>query len=384
MDDDASVDPAERRARAFRSVPVFANLSDQRMESLTSTAKEIAFGGGARIVEEGAVADGLYVIAEGEAEVSVRGDQGAIPICVLSDGDVFGEVAMMKAGRRSASVTALTPLLAFRISPGDFDRFIAADPGARQTLATLADQMIIASFLKRIAPFARLQLEDLRYLSSRIQELSLAEGQVLFHQGDPGDACYAVRSGQLEIIRQDRAETQTIDVVGEGAVLGEASLMTDAPRNATARALDASRLLAIGRDDFLRVMGRDRRVAEFMVELLHRRERPRRAHRVTVHQREGDDGESITVLRDDIRRGIYYQLSPLGEFVWARLDGRHNVREIAMEYRASGEVADDHHVAEIVAGLIAGGFAFSNLLRDDVREIIEPQPWWRRMFRSAR
>jgi EAL domain-containing protein (putative c-di-GMP-specific phosphodiesterase class I) len=64
---------------------------------------------GATIIEEGAVGDCAYIIDKGLVEVSVFHEGEKIVLATLSDGDIFGEMALVSGDVRSASVHALTP-----------------------------------------------------------------------------------------------------------------------------------------------------------------------------------------------------------------------------------------------------------------------------------
>lgn len=371
--------PDEKRLPMFRAVPLFATLPLPTVEALARAAAERTFENGEPMVIEGTRADGMYLIASGRAEVWVTASEGRIPMCVMGEGDLFGEVGMLRAGRRSATVTALGPVMAYHITSDQFAQLLASDAEVHAALEQLADRMLIATFIKRISQFRKLNMDHVLRLSEQVVERELEPGEFLFRHGDPGDTCYLVLSGRVEILRAERAEVRTVDQVYPGAVIGEGALLTKAVRTATAVAEEPTRVLSIRRDDFVKVLAADHDVADSVVNLMHMRERPTRAKRVTVYQRRNAEGEVETVLQDDIRVGIYHRLSPLGAFVWQRLDGRHNVREIAEEYRASTGDIDERAIAEIIADLVHAHFAFTKPLKTDISTMIAV-PWWKRIL----
>ena len=83
---------------------------------------------------------------------------------------------------------------------------------------------------------------EIRTLHALSEELQAAAGQVLFREGDAGDALYLVISGEMEVLKGDgNGRDRQLATVGRGAVLGEMSLVqSGAPRSATVRALGAS------------------------------------------------------------------------------------------------------------------------------------------------
>jgi len=90
-----------------------------------------------------------------------------------------------------------------------------------------------------------------RYTTSRSYEA----GTMIFTEGDPGDEVFIVESGQVSIIKQmSDGSPLALGQRGPGNLIGEISLLSDAPRSASALALEPSILLAITRDDFWRMM----------------------------------------------------------------------------------------------------------------------------------
>ena len=91
-------------------------------------------------------------------------------------------------------------------------------------------------------------------LRRALRPVDLAAGQVLMHQGDPGDDIFLVLSGRLAIEVEHADGTSTrVDEVGPGNVVGEMALLTGQPRTATIRATDAARLACLSRKDFDRL-----------------------------------------------------------------------------------------------------------------------------------
>jgi CRP-like cAMP-binding protein len=82
------------------------------------------------------------------------------------------------------------------------------------------------------------------------QEFQAAKGQTIFRQGDPGHEMFVIERGRVRLtIGADGVEKE-VAVLGQGEFFGELSLLGDAPRSATAEALEDSVLLSIGRDVF--------------------------------------------------------------------------------------------------------------------------------------
>jgi len=97
------MDPA-----SLKDVPLFAGLSRRVRKIVAQHADEVAMAAGTEIVSEGALANELFVIVEGTAEVF----EGGTMIRQLGPGAVVGEIGVLRTHKRTATVTATTPVKA--------------------------------------------------------------------------------------------------------------------------------------------------------------------------------------------------------------------------------------------------------------------------------
>ena len=109
---------------ALQDVPLFADLDEQDLEQLSRQLHERRFPEGSEVTVEGSTGAGFFVIAEGNAEVLVGGEHRA----TLGPGDHFGEIALIDAGIRSASIIAATDLLCYGLTPWEFRPFVEEHP----------------------------------------------------------------------------------------------------------------------------------------------------------------------------------------------------------------------------------------------------------------
>ena len=100
----------------LRRVPLFQGLDDKHLRSLSRSFTDRTFEPGQTITTEGAGGVGFFVIENGEAVVSVGGEERR----TLSSGDYFGEVALIDEGARTATITAKTDLRCYGMTSWDF------------------------------------------------------------------------------------------------------------------------------------------------------------------------------------------------------------------------------------------------------------------------
>jgi CRP-like cAMP-binding protein len=113
----------------LREVGLFGALSDEVLEHLARTLKTLRVNPGDAIFREGdSVAREMYVVLEGEIEVSKRSRRGRdVRVAILGPTDCFGEMSMIDLQARSASVRALAPSRLVRIASEDMDALYRYD-----------------------------------------------------------------------------------------------------------------------------------------------------------------------------------------------------------------------------------------------------------------
>jgi predicted acylesterase/phospholipase RssA/CRP-like cAMP-binding protein len=93
--------------------------------------------------------------------------------------------------------------------------------------------------------------EAVAALLSTLEERQVPAGEVLFHQDDPGDACYIVADGQLYVhAQQPDGSEASLKQLGPGECAGEMALLTGQPRSATIYTTRLSDVLVLSRNDF--------------------------------------------------------------------------------------------------------------------------------------
>ncbi|HKJ92848.1 MAG TPA: ATP-binding protein [Longimicrobiales bacterium] len=101
------------------------------------------------------------------------------------------------------------------------------------------------AFLRRLPLFANLPEPDLDRLCHMAERRTVPAGHVVMEQDTPGDGLYIVIRGKLEVTREDGGRDVVLATRGTGEFLGEMSLLEQAPRSATVRAVDESELLIL-------------------------------------------------------------------------------------------------------------------------------------------
>ena len=111
--------------------------------------------------------------------------------------------------------------------------------------------------LKRVPLFSELSASELERISQVAVPRSFPRDTRVFHEGDPGDACYIVRRGACRVTREHSdGRAITLANLGAGDIFGELAMLDGETRSASVEALEDSELLALPASD-VRALLRD-------------------------------------------------------------------------------------------------------------------------------
>ncbi|HLF28401.1 MAG TPA: ATP-binding protein [Anaerolineae bacterium] len=114
----------------LRQLPLFASLSEADLEWLFHNAEPITIGTGETLIEEGGPGDSLYIVVDGEFEITKRSGQHDIAVALRAPGEVIGEMALLDHAPRSATVRALRDSQLLKIHDDTFHQLLANSPTA--------------------------------------------------------------------------------------------------------------------------------------------------------------------------------------------------------------------------------------------------------------
>jgi CRP-like cAMP-binding protein len=110
------------------ATPFFGGLSDASLDLLISMLVECRFEAGATVVAEGESGRSMYIVHSGELLVSKLGESGcAIPMRRLGPGDFFGEMTIIEAQNRSATVVAESPTVLYELTARNLYTYYKSD-----------------------------------------------------------------------------------------------------------------------------------------------------------------------------------------------------------------------------------------------------------------
>ncbi|MGH2996236.1 MAG: cyclic nucleotide-binding domain-containing protein [Gaiellaceae bacterium] len=114
----------DTKADALARAPLFRGLTRQELLQLARVTEDMEVEAGRTLTREGELGSEFFVIVDGDVSVTKDGEE----VRTLSAGDFFGEIALLEDARRTATVTATTPLRFFVLTRQGFRSLVVHQP----------------------------------------------------------------------------------------------------------------------------------------------------------------------------------------------------------------------------------------------------------------
>lgn len=254
-------------------------------QQLGSRCQEVALAPGDPLFHQGEPADAVYLVLDGRLRVSqVAADGAELALGEMGPGGIVGELGLLAAGRRTASVAALEAARLLCIGQAELRELLEASPAAAAALAELASRRLhrsqLAAALRQL--LGSLEPEVLADIEAAVAWVPLRGGEVLVRKGEADRSLYILLSGRLQVRSADDAALNALPTphseVAPGESVGEIALLTGEPRTGEVRALRDSVLAKLSLEAFESISTRHPRVlaalARVLIRRLRARERP--------------------------------------------------------------------------------------------------------------
>jgi cAMP-dependent protein kinase regulator len=128
----------------LRSNALFRLLSPEQREALSHEFQLKARPAGAVLLEQGQPVDALYLLLQGQCSVTHRDPVlGERPLRTMSEGDMFGEIALLLGLNATATVRAETSCLLLHLDHGTCERHLLEEPAVREQLARMGQERLM-------------------------------------------------------------------------------------------------------------------------------------------------------------------------------------------------------------------------------------------------
>jgi CRP-like cAMP-binding protein/Zn-dependent protease len=231
------------------ALPMFEDIPVEALNEIAGRVRLRGLGDGQPVFRQGDQPDAFYVVRKGVLEVVEEDSEsgGERRMRDLGRGESFGELGLVTAAARAATIRAVGPAEVFEVDKGVFDHLLADKlhlPDFEPTLQQVAE-------LRGLSCFSNLSTAQLWELLEGGAWVSFAPGEEVMREGDVGDSFYAISSGQVDIVKDERL----VNTIGRGSYFGEVALLMEVPRTATVTARTPVRAFRLDRDGFDRLVG---------------------------------------------------------------------------------------------------------------------------------
>lgn len=113
----------------IRQIEVFQGLSAPQLEQVAGMIRRESYNSGDVIIQQDDDSDSMYMIGQGQVEVRQRGARGEQRTTLfLGEGQIFGELALLDQGFRTATVVAdEEPTVLYKLTRNDFETLCTTD-----------------------------------------------------------------------------------------------------------------------------------------------------------------------------------------------------------------------------------------------------------------
>lgn len=236
-------------------VPLLSLLPTHEFETLLSVLKLVRVRPDSVILREGDPGTSFFVLARGTVDVRAHRGGSETQLAQLPQGSIFGEMALLSAAPRTASVLSHDDCDLLEFDCAALTHATTTLHSLGVTLESFARERLINNVFATSALFKPLDGKQRLDLMRRFVSLEVPPGETLIEEGAPGRGLYVVLRGEVAVSRREVADEVELARLGPSEMFGEISLLTHEPATATVRAARAgASVLFLSRDYFDRLL----------------------------------------------------------------------------------------------------------------------------------
>ncbi|CAD8172465.1 unnamed protein product [Paramecium octaurelia] len=220
---------------------VFSFLNDAQLNHLASQMFYCKLQKGQSIIKQGDGANAFFILEKGKIQVFINGQAKK----QLISGNGLGELALLYDAPRSATCTALEDCYLWGIDRATFRRTV------EQIMKSEYERN--RKYLENATFFNHLTKEQKDAIGGVLISQKFQTNQIIVNKGDQADSLFIIAEGKVGVYTDDGLLIRTLS---KGEYFGENALMQDnCVRGLTVKAIEESRLLALGRETLTKILG---------------------------------------------------------------------------------------------------------------------------------
>ncbi|MBK8255402.1 MAG: cyclic nucleotide-binding domain-containing protein [Polyangiaceae bacterium] len=242
-------------------LPLFSKLDCAGLRALVGAFSAEWIPETTRVVEQGSEGTDAYFVARGELHAERERDGETVTLSRLTNGAVFGEMALLSRAPRAAGVFASRPTIVVRVSRDALDGVVSKHPEVGDELSVFARERMVSNLIRMSELFALVREEGRSALVAGCTPRLIEKGQVLFFRGRPADGVHLIASGEVSQTSLDESgEPLVRGTLSAGDVVGHDSLVLRRPMEVEVVALHPTVTLFLSEEDFHAVIDSEPRI----------------------------------------------------------------------------------------------------------------------------
>jgi CRP-like cAMP-binding protein len=274
----STLSPADQTQAVIRlaQTPIFANMGAANLHAVAQRLVLQHVPAGELIYRAGDSGDALFLVDEGEVELTTETASGVIEeLDRISTGYFFGEMSLLTGKNRTEDATTISDTNLWILYKADLDELVALHP----TIGSALNQVVAARLAKdvesidveryrRFHLLANLSSRDLGEIVPYLHPTRYRSGEQIYRAGTPGETLYLIEEGYVRL----QAETGNGGwSLGEGDIFGEHAVLTNQLHSQHAYAETDVDLLTVSQEELESLMMRLPGLAMSLSRLLSRR-----------------------------------------------------------------------------------------------------------------
>lgn len=251
----ANLDTVTEYPSNLHRIPLLSDLPPETFMRLCGSIKAIRVPDNAAIIREGEMGRSFFFLAMGQVRVFHADRHGhEKTLATLGEGALFGEMALIHASPRTASVMSSGYADLLEIDSAGLSTMASNLQSVAQALDHFTRDRLLNNLMATsplFAPFSKKQRLD---LLRRFSGHEVPPETVVIREGDEGRGLYVVLSGEVEITKDHEGGQILLATLKAGDVFGEISLIKGFPATASVKAVRRSTILFLDRVYFMRLV----------------------------------------------------------------------------------------------------------------------------------
>ena len=258
---------------ALHPIPLLSSLTEAAFRRVLGTLILRRLPAGAAVIREGEPGNAFYFVARGRLRVFATDGLGReTDLAELGEHAVFGEMALLSAQPRSATVACVTEVDLLEVGRHALAQLADELGPVAEALHGFTRERLLGNLMATsplFKPFNRMQQRD---LLRRFTSHDVAPGTVVIHEGEQGRGLFVVLSGELDVSRRTEDGMLPLGGLRTGDVFGEMAVLRHAPTSATVIATRHSTVLFLAREYVERIVAAVPEIKAYLEALAEDRE----------------------------------------------------------------------------------------------------------------